>query len=321
MKKLLNAALLMALALPFVACTANGDKAEMNPIVPTPSEKNSSSTGDVSSSESENSSSSDSGISGDDSSLDDGFLSGSVALDTATIWNLFKDTAWVSVSSGALVYGTASFKVNDFTISKTEVTQAVYKAVMGDLPQQSNSGEAYPVENVSWYDAVLFCNAVSKLLNLDTAYVYASVGAENYLKDLTIDYSAKSIRLPTEIEWEIAARAGTSTTYYWDTDEAKKYAYYAQSKGPVKVAQHIPNALGLFDVAGNVAEWVNDWYGTYPTKSVENYTGVESGSLRVVRGGGWSDKAPALSTGERAKTPPLAKTHMLGFRVVLSEGF
>lgn len=302
MRRFLNAALLMALALPFVACTANGDKAEVNPIIPTPSEKSSSSAENPGSSESGNSSS-------------------SVVLDTATIWNLFKDTAWVSVSSGALVYGTASFKVNDFSISKTEVTQTVYKAVMGDLPQQSNSGEAYPVENVSWYDAVLFCNAASKLLNLDTAYVYTSVGAENYLKDLTIDYSAKSIRLPTEIEWEIAARAGTSTTYYWDTDEAKKYAYYAQSKGPVKVAQYIPNALGLFDVAGNVAEWVNDWYGTYPTKSVENYTGVESGSLRVVRGGGWSDKAPALSTGERDKKDPLTKTHMLGFRVVLSEGF
>lgn len=302
MRKFLNAALLMVIALPFVACTANGDKAEVNPIIPTPSEKSSSSAENPGSSESGNSSS-------------------SVVLDTATIWNLFKDTAWVSVSSGALVYGTASFKVNGFSISKTEVTQTVYKAVMGDIPQQSNSGEDYPVENVSWYDAVLFCNAASKLLNLDTAYVYTSVGAENYLKDLTIDYSKKSVRLPTEIEWEIAARAGTSTTYYWDTDEAKKYAYYAQSKGPVKVAQYIPNALGLFDVAGNVAEWVNDWYGAYPTKSVENYTGVESGSLRVVRGGGWSDKAPALSTGERDKKDPLTKTHMLGFRVVLSEGF
>lgn len=302
MRKFLNAALLMALALPFVACTANGDKAEVNPIIPTPSEKSSSSAENPGSSESVNSSS-------------------SVVLDTATIWNLFKDTAWVSVGAGEMVWGSITFKVNDFSISKTEVTQTVYKAVMGDIPQQSNSGEDYPVENVSWYDAVLFCNAASKLLNLDTAYVYASVGAENYLKDLTIDYSAKSIRLPTEIEWEIAARAGTSTTYYWDTDEAKKYAYYAQSKGPVKVAQYIPNALGLFDVAGNVAEWVNDWYGAYPTKSVENYTGVESGSLRVVRGGGWSDKAPALSTGERDKKDPLTKTHMLGFRVVLSEGF
>lgn len=302
MRKFLNAALLMALALPFVACTANGDKAEVNPIIPTPSEKSSSSAENPGSSESGNSSS-------------------SVVLDTATIWNLFKDTAWVSVGAGEMVWGSITFKVNDFSISKTEVTQTVYKAVMGDIPQQSNSGEDYPVENVSWYDAVLFCNAASKLLNLDTAYVYASVGAENYLKDLTIDYSAKSIRLPTEIEWEIAARAGTSTTYYWDTDEAKKYAYYAQSKGPVKVAQYIPNALGLFDVAGNVAEWVNDWYGAYPTKSVENYTGVESGNLRVVRGGGWSDKAPALSTGERDKKDPLTKTHMLGFRVVLSEGF
>lgn len=302
MRKFLNAALLMALALPFVACTANGDKAEVNPIIPTPSEKSSSSAENSGSSESGNSSS-------------------SVVLDTATIWNLFKDTAWVSVGVGEMVWGSITFKVNDFGISKTEVTQTVYKAVMGGLPQQSNSGEDYPVENVSWYDAVLFCNAVSKLLNLDTAYVYTSVGAENYLKDLTIDYSKKSVRLPTEMEWEIAARAGTSTTYYWDTDEAKKYAYYAQSKGPVKVAQYIPNALGLFDVAGNVAEWVNDWYGAYPTKSVENYTGVESGNLRVVRGGGWSDKAPALSTGERDKKDPLTKTHMLGFRVVLSEGF
>ena len=226
---------------------------------------------------------------------------------------------WVVVPAASVIRGTATYSISTFEITTTEVTRGLYSKVMGDVPQQANEGADFPVENVNWYQAVLFCNAYSKLLGRDTAYVYTSVGDEFYLNDLSIDYAVKgAVRLPTENEWEIAARGGTTSTYYWGTDEAKKYAYYAQSKGPVAVAQYLPNEYGLYDMGGNVAEWVNDWYGSYENKDLNDPTGAETGTNRVVRGGGWSDKATALASSERDKKAPLYKGHTLGFRIARS---
>ena len=226
---------------------------------------------------------------------------------------------WVAIPAAAITRGTATYSISTFEITTTEVTRGLYSTVMGDVPQQANEGADFPVENVNWYQAVLFCNAYSKLLGRDTAYVYTSVGDEFYLNDLSIDYAVKgAVRLPTENEWEIAARGGTTSTYYWGTDEAKKYAYYAQSKGPVAVAQYLPNEYGLYDMGGNVAEWVNDWYGSYENKDLNDPTGAETGTNRVVRGGGWSDKATALASSERDKKAPLYKGHTLGFRIARS---
>ena len=196
---------------------------------------------------------------------------------------------------------------------------SLYREVMGEIEEWL--GENHPVFDVSWYDAALFCNALSKLAGLDTAYVYESVDAKGILTNLSVNYAAKAVRLPTEMEWEVAARAGTTTTYYWGTETASKYAYYAQSKGPVEVAGYLPNAYGLYDMGGNVAEWTNDWYAAYPTTAQENYTGAKSGDYKVVRGGGWPDKAPALASAERDKESPKYRSQKVGFRVVYSEGF
>lgn len=207
-----------------------------------------------------------------------------------------------------------------FDFLATEVTQALYSHVMGSMPDQPRTGDDYPVVNVSWFDAALFCNKLSKSLGYDTAYVYSSMGSEHFLKDIEINYGVDAVRMPTEGEWEFAAHGGTTTTYYWGVEAASKYAYYGQTSGPEKVGKYAPNDYGLYDMAGNVAEWVNDWYGTYPTTVPTNYTGPSQGSARVVRGGGWSDPIKDCAPDVREKKDPLYTSSKLGFRIVFSHG-
>lgn len=296
MKLLVNFLLVSFFAALLAACSASGGEETFAPKFPDENEGAAKS----------------SGSNGSSDSADPESSNGAVE-DSASLMK------WVAIPAAAITRGTATYSISTFEITTTEVTRGLYTTVMGDVPQQANEGADFPVENVNWYQAVLFCNAYSKLLGRDTAYVYTSVGDEFYLNDLSIDYAVKgAVRLPTENEWEIAARGGTTSTYYWGTDEAKKYAYYAQSKGPVAVAQYLPNEYGLYDMGGNVSEWVNDWYGSYENKDLNDPTGAETGTNRVVRGGGWSDKATALASNERDKKAPLYKGHTLGFRIARS---
>ena len=303
MKVVYKLALAGLLAAFLSACTAGGDPVDIEPIerddgyssggAPLSSDGKSS-AGDPSSSESGN-----------------GVGRGS------PVYDLLR---WADFPGGKVKVNSVEFTFNAYSISVTEVTQAAYAEAMGSMPEQPRTGDDYPVVNVSWFDAVLFCNELSKSVGLDTAYVYSSVGAENYLQDLEIDYGVEAFRLATEIEWEIAAHGGTNTMFYWGTDKASDFVYYGQTSGPTRVGSYPPNPYGLFDMAGNVAEWVNDWYGTFPTKAMDNYTGVSKGTARVVRGGGWSDPIKDCAPDVRAKKDPLYTAPTLGFRIVFSHG-
>lgn len=290
---LLGASLALFALWTLASCTASGDSVEGNTVI---------SIGDGSPSNSGSKSS---------SSKD------SLHVDP-TVFGMFN---WVKIPKATITRGVNSFGVNSFTIATTEVTQKVYEFVMNGLPEQSKIGENRAVSNVNWYHAVLFCNAFSKLAGLDTAYVYKSIAGDSTLVNLTFVDSVAAIRLPTENEWEIAARGGTTTTYYWDADVASKYAYYGQTTGPDVVAQKLPNDFGLYDMAGNVAEWINDWYDAYPKNKSDNYTGPKTGEYRVIRGGGWSDKVTALAPKEREKLDPAQSKVTVGFRLVYSTGF
>ena len=188
-----------------------------------------------------------------------------------------------------------SVTLGAFTMSQTLITQEQYQAVMGINPAYYDSGMAWPVEQVSWYDAALFCNALSKLAGKDTVYNYTGTMGTT----VVINYSKNGYRLPTEAEYEYASRAGTTTDYYWGrnyplTTHADTLAidsnavwYYNSPNSTQPVATKKPNAYGLYDMSGNLWEFCNDWYGNYSSGSQTNPTGAASGYFHVLRGGSW----------------------------------
>lgn len=224
----------------------------------------------------------------------------------------------------------------DFFMDETEVTQAKYESLMGRNPAVEGFGRGgdLPVYNVSWYDAVLYCNARSKRDGLDTVYAYASVardasGRAYAVEGLLIRYEVRGYRLPTEAEWEFAARAGTESEFAWgdspDTAKAGRIAWHAgNSGGKVHAAGGLEaNAFGLHDMFGNVMEWVNDWKGPYPDAVVEASLGARDPGVvpeRVVKGGAFSyDLRYLRFAGRSANYPTLssASAEYVGFRCVL----
>jgi len=143
-----------------------------------------------------------------------------------------------------------------FYVGKYEITQAQYMAVMGNNPSYFEDKPGHPVENVNWFDCAQFCNKLSKLTGKIPVY------NEN---DWTVNLDANGFRLPTEAEWEYAYRAGTNTIFYWGDDpnsvEIGKYAWYGDNsdRQTHPVGLKLPNIWGLYDMAGNVYEWSNDW--------------------------------------------------------------
>ena len=213
--------------------------------------------------------------------------------------------------------------VSDFYIAKSPVTQREYRELMGSNPSEFN-GDNLPIENVTWFEAVRFCNARSVQEGLTPAYTISG-------ETVTWNRSANGYRLPTEAEWEYACRAGTTTPFNIGSNITDKeancynnYGYNNNSSGRVTggyrgrttpVNSYHANSWGLFDMHGNVADWCWDWYGEYGTAAPTNPTGPATGTLRINRGGGWNDFPKHIRSAYRAATPPDNSSFNLGFRL------
>ena len=186
---------------------------------------------------------------------------------------------------------------NDYYIGKYEVTQALWQTVMGNRPSNFK-GYNLPVEQVSWDDCQEFISKLNRI-------------------------TGKMFRLPTEAEWEYAARGGKKSRgyQYSGSNNLSDVAWYNENSGyeTYAVGTKQPNELGIYDMIGNVCEWCQDWYGAYSSSSQVNPTGANSGSRRVYRGGSWRYPAPYCRSSVRAAGEPNSRDDFLGLRLVLSE--
>ena len=189
-----------------------------------------------------------------------------------------------------------SVTLSDYYIGQTQVTQELWQVVMGNNPSEFRGDNQRPVENVSWIDCQKF---IEKL---------------NWL-------TGKDFRLPTEAEWEYAARGGNKSRGYKYSGSNNPDAvawYYHNSGGKTHpVAQKQANELGLYDMSGNVYEWCKDWYGGYSSNSQNNPTGASTGSYRVLRGGSWNSGARYVRVSYRGNYTPDDRYYMRGLRLAL----
>ncbi len=208
-------------------------------------------------------------------------------------------------------------QVSAFYMDIHEVTQQAYESLAQKNPSKSK-GPDKPVEQVDWYHAVLYCNLRSLKEGLKTCYD---------AKTLACDFTANGYRLPTEAEWEYACRAGSPDKYSFGNAPAKlkTCAWFKGNAGQTThpVGQKTPNAWGLFDMHGNVAEWCHDFYNEsyYRTSQANNPRGPANGDRCVLRGGSWrSGEEGCRSSARNSETPRFADacfgSDACGFRCV-----
>ena len=225
-----------------------------------------------------------------------------------------------------------------FYMKITPVTQVEWHAVMGNNPSGFHyHGDNSPVEHISWYDAIEYCNALSRKQGLEECYELSGcngiIGKDfECLSVIFKGLSCNGYRLPTEAEWEYAARAGSNTALYRSPENdgtisqtecdsidpnLDKIAWYCGNTSRTHpVGSKAPNAFELYDMLGNVYEWCNDWYGMYPTNATDDPIGPESGDNKVVRGGCWNSCAQFCRTTLRNWGKPNLRNNYVGFRPV-----
>ncbi|CAK8711259.1 Formylglycine-generating enzyme family protein [Candidatus Electrothrix laxa] len=243
-----------------------------------------------------------------------------------------------------------------FYMQTTEVTNKQWNVVivdtaLGVLPSDSHTGDNYPVENVNWYEAAYFANALSGSEGHSECYDITECslapGDGMQCSSVVVNADCTGYRLPTEAEWEYAARATTTTAYanpvYFDSSNSETglgfndnlhamgWYYYnnemenshgeaAYESGTKPVSAKQANHWGLFDMHGNVWEWCQDWWdgSAYSSDSVTDPQGDETGSSRVVRGGSWKNYAERARSAVRLRNMPAYSSDYIGFRLVLS---
>ncbi len=203
--------------------------------------------------------------------------------------------------------------ISGFAMGATEVTQGLWNSVMGSNPSHfSSCGDACPVEKVSWLDSVAFANELSLKEGLEECY-RISGETVTWPKGL----ACRGYRLPTESEWEYAARAGEDTLYAGSND-AGSVAWYSSNSGSKthRVGGKSANGRGLYDMTGNVWEWTWDWYQkNYQSSSSVDPVGPQSGSVRVVRGGGWLYTSRFVRVASRSYSAPSNRRNYVGLRL------
>jgi formylglycine-generating enzyme len=187
--------------------------------------------------------------------------------------------------------------VNEFYLGKFEVTQEQWGKLMPENLSKF-SGNSRPVERVSWNDAKIF------------------------IKKLNVAENTQKYRLPNEAEWEYAARGGTSTQFYWGEEIDNNYVWYFGTSNykTQKVGSKKPNPFGLYDILGNVWEWVEDWFANdyYAKSPVKNPKGPETGRFKVKRGGSQANLISHIKSHTRYRAKPDKRHHINGFRVAYS---